>query len=179
MASALERQGDLALGEKTPARALAAFDEARSLRGEDDPSLPTDQRDLVLAHDLAVLWSKTGAARSVAGQGSWREVYETSIRLVEPFIASGQAPPGWLRDVAVFRTGYGDALARAGQTAEARKQWSAAQSLVEQQLKIQPDDRRLAVDRGDLDTRLQTGRAPAIAPAQAPGCSSGSRNKRD
>jgi hypothetical protein len=94
-----------------------------------------------------------------------------SIRLVEPFIASAQAPPGWLRDVAVFRTGYGDALARAGQIAEARTQWSAARSLVEQQLEIQPDDRRLAVDRGDLDTRLRTGRVPAVAPAQAPGCS--------
>jgi tetratricopeptide (TPR) repeat protein len=170
LASALERQGDLALGEKTPARALAIFDEARSLRGEDDPSLPIDQRDLVLARDLAVLWSKTGAARSAVGQGSWREAYETSIRLVEPFIASAQAPPGWLRDVAVFRTGYGDALARAGQIADARKQWSAARSLIEQQLTIQPDDLRLAADRGDLDNRLKTGRAPAVAPAQTPGC---------
>ena len=66
LASALERQGDLAIGEKSPARALAAFDEARSLRGEDDSSLPIDQRDLVLAHDLAVLWFKTGDARSAA-----------------------------------------------------------------------------------------------------------------
>jgi tetratricopeptide (TPR) repeat protein len=160
LASALERQGDLALGEKAPARALADFDEARSLRGEDDPSLPLDQRDPVLAHDLAVLWSRTGAARSAARQGSWREAYETSIRLIEPFIASGQAPPGWLRDAALFRSGYGDALARAGQVAEARTQWSAARLLVEQQLKIQPDDKRLVADRGDLDTRLRTGLAP-------------------
>ena len=170
LASALERQGDLALGDKTPARALAVFDEARSLRGEDDSSLPIDQRDLVLARDLAVLWSKTGAARSAAREGSWREAYETSIRLVEPFIASAQAPPGWLRDVAVFRSGYGDVLARAGQMAEARTQWSAARSLVEQQLKIQPDDPRLAADRSDLDTRLRTGLAPAVTPAQTPGC---------
>lgn len=170
LASALERQGDLALGEKTPDRALAVFDEARSLRGDDDPSLPLDQRDLVLAHDLAVLWSKTGAARSAARQGSWREAYETSIRLVEPFIASAQAPPGWLRDVAVFRSGYGDALARAGQIAEARKQWAAARALIEQQLKVQPDDPRLVTDRSDLDARVRTGRVPAAAPAQAPGC---------
>lgn len=168
LASALERQGDLALGENAPARALTIFDEARALRGQD--ALPADQRDLVLAHDLAVLWSKTGAARSAARQGSWREAYEASIRLVEPFIANAQAPPGWLRDLAVFRTGYGDALARASQTAEARKQWSAARSLVEEQLKIQPDDLRLAGDRSDLDTRLRTGRVPAIVPAQAPGC---------
>jgi len=167
LAAALERQGDLARGEEAPARALALFDEARSLRGEDDPSLPIDQRDPVLAHDLAVLWSKTGAARSAARQSSWREAYETSIHLVEPFIAT--APPGWLRDVAVFRSGYGDALARAGQTAEARKQWSAARSLIEQQLKIQPGDPRLIADRVDLDTRLRTGRVPAVAPAQ-PAC---------
>jgi hypothetical protein len=32
--------------------------------------------------------------------------------------------------------------------------------LVEQQLKIQPDDKRLVADRGDLDTRLRTGLAP-------------------
>jgi tetratricopeptide (TPR) repeat protein len=167
LASALERQGDLALGEKTPARALVIFDEARAMRGDDDPSLPIVQRDLVLARDLAVLWSKTGAARSAARQGSWREAYEASIRLVEPFIASAQAPPGWLRDVAVFRTGYGDALAGAGQIAEARKQWAAARSLIEQQLKIQPDDPRLAADRTDLDSRLRTGRVPAVTPAQA------------
>jgi tetratricopeptide (TPR) repeat protein len=183
LAFALERQGDLALIEKTPARALSRFEEARSLRGRDDPSLPIDQRDPVLARDLAVLWSKTGAARSAARQSSWREAYETSIRLVDPFIASAQTPPGWLRDVAVFRSGYGDALARAGQTAEARKQWSAARSLIEQQLKIQPGDPRLAADRGDLDTRLRTGRVPAAAqaqaPAQAPECASGFRNPRD
>jgi tetratricopeptide (TPR) repeat protein len=165
LASALERQGDLAIGEKAPARALVVLDEARSLRGEDDPSLPIDQRDLVLAHDLAVLWSKTGAARSAARQGSWREAYETSIRLVEPFIANGQAPPGWLRDAAMFRSAYGDAMARAGQIAEARTQWAAARLLVEQQLKIQPDDPRLAADRSDLDVRVRTGRAPAAAPA--------------
>ena len=78
----------------------------------------------------------------------------------------------------MFRGGYGDALARTGQMAEARKQWSAARALIEQQLQIQPDDRHLIADRGDLDTRLRTGRAPAIAPAQAPGCSSGSRDAR-
>jgi len=178
LASALERQGDLALGEKTPDRALAAFDEARSVRGKDDPSVPADQRDLVLARDLAVLWFKTGAARSGARHGSWREAYETAIRLVEPFIASAQAPPGWLRDVAVFRSGYGDALARAGQLADARKQWSAARSLVQQQLKVQPDDPRLIADRSDLDTRILSGRVPAVAPAQAPGCARSSRNAR-
>ena len=124
----------------------------------------------MLARDLAVLWSKTGAAPSAARQGSWREAYETSIRLVEPFIASAQAPPGWLRDVAVFRTGYGDALARAGQSRRRAQQWSAALALIEQQLESQPDDRRLAADRADLDTRLRTGRVPAAAPAQAPGC---------
>ena len=177
LASALERQGNLALGEKMPARALAAFDEARSLHGEDDPSLPIDQRDLVLSHDLAMLWSRTAAARSAARQGSWREAYEASIGLIEPFIASGKAPPGWLRDVAMFRSGYGDALAHAGQMAEARTQWSAARLLVEQQLRIQPDDRRLAADRSDLDSRLRTGRVPAAAPAQAPGCASGLRTR--
>jgi tetratricopeptide (TPR) repeat protein len=175
LASALERQGDLALGEKAPDRALAAFDEARSLRGVDDPSVPVDQRDLVLARDLAVLWFKTGAARSAARQGLWRDAYEASIRLVEPFIASTQAPPGWLRDVAVFRTGYGDALARAGQMADARKQWSAARSLVELQLKAQPDDPRLIADRGDLESRIQSGRVPAVAVTQPPGCAPGAR----
>jgi tetratricopeptide (TPR) repeat protein len=165
LAAALERQGDIALGEKAPARALERFDEARALRGEDDPALPLDQRDLVLARDLAILWSKTGAARAAAGQASWREAYEMSIRLVEPFIAGAQAPPGWLRDVAVFRSGYGDALARAGRLPDARKQWSAGLALVEQQLTIQPEDRRLAADRADLTTRLRTGHAPPSSPA--------------
>ena len=178
LASALEQQGDLAIGEKAPGRALALFDEARSLRGEDDPSAPMDQRDLVLSHDLALLWFKTGNARSAGGQGSWREAYETSIRQIEPFITSGQAPTGWLRDVAVFRSGYGDALARAGQMAEARKQWSAALALIEQQLKIQQDDRHLIADRADLDTRIRSGRVPAVAPAQASGCAPGSQNPR-
>ena len=168
LASALERQGDLALGDRAPARALARFDEARALRGDDDPTLPLDQRDLVLARDLAILWSKTGAARAAAGQASWPEAYEMSIRLVEPFIASAQAPPGWLRDVAVFRSGYGNALARAGRLPDARKQWSAGVALVEQQLKNQPEDRRLAADRADLTTRLRTGRVPP--PALSPAC---------
>ena len=172
LVAALERQADLAMGEKAPARALAALDEARSLRGEDDPSRPVDQRNPVVAHDLAMLWYRTGATRFAARQGAWHDAYQTSIRLIDPFIVSDKAPAGWLRDVAVFRTSYGDALARAGRMADARTQWTAARSLIEQQLKVSPDDARLPGDLADLETRLRTGRVPAVAPAQAVGCAS-------
>jgi hypothetical protein len=164
LAVALERQGDLALGDHDPRRAAGLFEEARSLRGADDAALPIDERNPVLARDLAVLWSKTGAARAANRQPTWREAYEQAVALVEPFVTTERAPEGWQRDVAVFRSGYGDALVRAGLLSDARKQWAAALALVEKQQKNRPDDPRLAADRRDLGARLRTGHVPAPAP---------------
>jgi tetratricopeptide (TPR) repeat protein len=164
VAVALERQGDLALAEREVAlgrkepevaralagRALASFDDARTLRagslaGGDDLDA------LVLTRDLAVLWSKTGTARFAVGSDQdWRGAYESAIALMAPLVARPDAPPGWRRDLAVFRSVYADALWRRARAAEALAQWTAALALTEAQLATSPDDPRLRADQSLL-----------------------------
>ena len=161
LAVALERQGDLALGEREvalrtndaalaqdrSARALAAFDEARALRSG-SPSANGDFDELVLTRDLAVLWSKTGTARLAVGHSQdWRAAYESAIALMRPLVSRPDAPPGWRRDLAVFRSSYADALWRHRRSAEALAQWTAALALTDEQLATSPHDPRLRADR--------------------------------
>ncbi len=152
LAVGLERIGDLERARARPDRALAALDEARALRASKDA---TAHSDPVLARDRAVLWYKTGAARAAAGRGQWREAFESAIGLMEPLLVASNAPAGWMRDVAVFRFAYAEALSTRGSRADARRQWSAALALVERQLLTSPDDPRLLQDRTQLLERLQ------------------------
>jgi tetratricopeptide (TPR) repeat protein len=153
LAVALERQGDLALGQSQPHRALEAFEQAQMLRGGEQPEGAAT--DPVLVRDLAVLWHRIGVARHRAGLPAWIDAYESAIGLMEPALSRAGTPPGWLRDVAVFRASYGDALARAGRSLAARRQWQAALALVERQLAQQPGDERLLADRRELGQRLR------------------------
>jgi hypothetical protein len=75
--------------------------------------------------------------------------------MMDPLLGAASTPPGWLRDVAVFRFSYGEALARRGQRTEARRQWTAALGLIDRQLKVSPDDPRLRADREQLLGRLR------------------------
>lgn len=155
LAVGLERSGDVQMAEGRAERALDLFDEARALRlAAQTPGTPAGA-DPVLARDVAVLWYKTGAARSRGGVvAAWRKAYESAIHLMRPLIAQENAPPGWLRDVAVFRFSYAEALAKVGRTQEARAQWTAALELVDRQLAINPEDPRLQADRAELRSRL-------------------------
>lgn len=85
---------------------------------------------------------------------------------MQPFIDQEKAPPGWLRDVAVFRFSYGEALSCARRTAEAREQWTAALGLIEKQLVIQPQDPRLLSDRDELRARLGSRHGTSAASKQ-------------
>jgi hypothetical protein len=151
LAVGLERLGDIALAEGDAGRALLNFDEARSVRVTGEGKTVTAIADPVRARDLAVLWYKTGLARVRMGsKHPWTQAYQTAIALMEPLVAEGTAPPGWLRDLAVFRFAYGEALSLAGRARDARAQWTAALALVEQQLEINPTDPRLLADRDQL-----------------------------
>lgn len=151
LAVGLERIADLELARRQPLRALAALDEARALRAAGA------EADPVRARDLAVLWFKTASARLAAGGREWPAAYEAAIALMEPLLARQDAAPGWLRDVAVFRFGYGEALAGSGQRTAARRQWTGALALIDRQRQIAPDDPRLAEDRKQLLARLGRG----------------------
>jgi tetratricopeptide (TPR) repeat protein len=153
VAVALERQADAALAKGHPQRALEALDEARDLRGHAVAGAPGD---LVAVRDLAVAWWKTALALVAMGRrAAWQEGFETAISLMTPLAELEDAPPGWLRDAAVFHNAYGDALSRIGRVTEARGHWNAALSLVERQLEVSPDDPRLAADREALLSRLR------------------------
>ncbi len=159
LAVALERQCDVASAERRFANALALLDEARLLRTR-------SPRDSAMVEppshvrDLAVLWWKTGVARAALSQrASWPEAFEAAIALMSTLVAQVNAPPGWNRDLSVFRSAYADALARAGRASDARTQWQAALVLTEQQLRITPDDPRLRDDRATLRARLGGSRA--------------------
>jgi tetratricopeptide (TPR) repeat protein len=169
LAVALERQGDVARGTGDPAGALVFFEEAFARHGVTEPP-PEAASNLVLARDLAVLWSKTGAARQGARSTKpWREAHEKAIALMTPFLVSGAAPEGWYRDVGVFHVEYGDGLLKAGSIAQARSQWRLGLALFEKQLAAHPNDPRLPIDRNDVIARLATGRIPdagaVISPA--------------
>ena len=155
VAVALERQGDLAL-PGDPKKALELYERARALR----PALASSGcTDLVAVRDHALLWARIGEARQASRSAlSWREAFSTAIQLIGPPIDAGTAPPGWLRDLAAFRAGYGDTLRKAGQAAEAREQWTAALDAIRRQLAIQPDDPRLLKDQADLQARLTRSR---------------------
>ena len=155
LAVALERQADIELALNRPQQALTFLDEARGLRAPAGGVGTPDSRDLVLIRDLAVLWAKTGSARSAARVQSWREAFETAIGLMVPIVDAGDAPSGWRQDVALFRGLYGNALESAGDRARARTQWAAALVLVEEQLRERPEDPRLAADRRELQGRLK------------------------
>ncbi len=156
LAVGLERSGDVLLAGGRAERALDAFDEARALRLTAQAQGTPARADPVLERDLAVLWYKTGVARSRGGAGAaWREAYESAIRLMQPLIEQQNTPPGWLRDVAAFRFSYAGALAKVGLTQEARTQWTTALELVDRQLVISPQDPRLLADRAELRSRLE------------------------
>ena len=163
LAVGLERLGDIALAERDPDRALIRFDEARSVRLTGEGKGTTAIADPVRDRDLAVLWYKTGLARVHKGSKQpWRQAYQTAIDLIDPLVGDGSAPPGWLRDLAVFRFAYGEALSQAGRSADARAQWTAALALIEKQLAINPEDPRLIKDREQL-LRLLGGAVKAPA----------------
>src|SRR5262249_22655872 len=127
-----------------------AFDEARSLR-EINPE--SGSATLVATRDLAVLWFKTAKAREAAHRDP-QPAFQRAISLMEPLLNDRGAPPGWLRDVAVFRYGYGEALSARGQRAGARQQWESALALIDRQLAVSPDDPRLLQDRAQLQQKL-------------------------
>ncbi|MGE0702571.1 MAG: TIR domain-containing protein [Vicinamibacterales bacterium] len=146
----LERQGDIALAEGNVREALASYDEARSIRTAGPTT--SAERDLVLERDLALLWSRTGTARSLLSLSQpWREAHETSIDLMTSLTRLPDAPAGWLRDLAVLHTTYAQSLRRAGRTAEAREHLGSAHELIVRQLEINPADPRLQADRIELE----------------------------
>jgi tetratricopeptide (TPR) repeat protein len=154
LAVALEHQGDLARAEKDIDRALARYDEALGLNPKDAPSNSVD------AHDLAMLWYKTGTARAAAKpQKPWRDAFDKAIALMAPLLDQPERPPGWLSDMAAFRYDFGGALEAAGRTSEARAQWTAALDLIDRQTAIakeaNQDTTRLVRDREVLLRRLK------------------------
>ena len=150
VAVALERQGELALARARPRDALPFLDEALALR-----TRAGDGSDAVLTRDLAVQWSKTGQVRAnIGGTQDWAGAYRHAIALMRPLTEQDGAPPGWLRDLAVFHFGYGEALARAGRRGEAVTQWNAALRLTERQLALNPADPRLRNDATVLRQRI-------------------------
>jgi tetratricopeptide (TPR) repeat protein len=157
LAVILERLGDLAVAERRLDLALNYFNEAVRVRTTDDPAIASPM-DSVLTRDLAVLLYKTGAARFASGHDkSWIEPYEGAIRLMVDLVNSENAPLGWLRDLAVFRNSYGNALCRANRLPDALKQWRTGLMLIENQLAINAGDPRLQVDRATLVSSLKAG----------------------
>ena len=153
VAVALERQGELALARARPHDALPFLDEALALRTRAGDG--GDGSDPVLTRDLAVQWSKTGQVRaSIGGTQDWAGAYRHAIALMRPLTEQDGAPPGWMRDLAVFHFGYGEALARAGRRGEAVAQWNAALRLTERQLALNPADPRLRNDATVLRQRI-------------------------
>lgn len=151
VAVALERQADLALLRGRPAEALAFLDEARGLRAGTGLGV-----DLVITRDMAVLWGKTGRARAASGgTQDWDTAFSTAIGLLGPLIGQEAAPPGLMRDLAVVRADYGDALSRSGRKADAIDQWRAAVQLVERQRSGNAGDPRLPNDLALLQHRLE------------------------
>lgn len=157
VAVALERQGDLALAAGSPSQALAAFDEARELRAMDEPRGPdkAENTDPVFVRDIAVLWSKTAQARRAAGAQAWRDAHARAIELMSSLLKMEGALPGWMRDLAIFHTQYGDALRDFGERNEAVRQWSLALEITRKHQATGADDPKLATDAAALQSRLK------------------------
>jgi tetratricopeptide (TPR) repeat protein len=151
VAVALERQGDLAMSVGDAKAALAAFDEARNLQEVDEVS----NADPVQVRDLAVMWSRTAQARRTSGSGSWKDAHLRAIELMSSLVAKENAAPGWLRDLAIFHTQYGDALEKTGDRAQAARQWETALQLTEKQRGLTPDDPKLKEDAAALQGRIR------------------------
>jgi tetratricopeptide (TPR) repeat protein len=190
VAVALERQGDVALAERAAAlcrkdaagaaeraaRALDAYEEARALRTGTHASAngaPVAQataresvpEDVVLARDLAVLWSRTGTARFAAGGAQeWQAAYETAIRIMAALLAREDALADWRRDLVAFRTSYAGALRRSGRTQAALAQWNAALALTREQLADRPQDLQLQDDERQLRGAIARARLQTPAP---------------
>jgi hypothetical protein len=96
-------------------------------------------------------WTVNSRARSQ----SWRKAFESAIGLMEPFIAQPSVPPGWIRDLVVFRHLYAEALLEAGHADEARAQWTIALALTEKQLAANNDSPLLLSDRAQLQGLLR------------------------
>jgi tetratricopeptide (TPR) repeat protein len=152
LAVGLERRADIAMADGQPAWALAALDRARELRSQVVGDIAT--ADPVETRDLAVLWSRTGTARQALRRQDWPAAFDQAIALMAPLIEIDAAPPGWMRDLAVFRTAYGDALQRAARPGDARREWSEALALIERQLALNDGDPRLLDDRRTLRRKL-------------------------
>jgi tetratricopeptide (TPR) repeat protein len=157
VAVALERHGDIALAAGTPSQALAAFDEARELRALDEPTGPdkAGESDPVFVRDIAVLWSRTAQARRAAGVQGWRDAHARAIELMSSLVEMQGALPGWMRDLAIFHTRYGDALRDSGERSEAVRQWRTALEVTQRHQATGADDPKLAADAEALQSRLQ------------------------
>ena len=112
------------------------------------------------------IWPCSGGGRDKhgrsLGQGAaWQTAFETAIGLTTPLVVRADAPPGWDRELAVFRSSFAESLARVGRVADARVQWMQALALTDRQLVVDPRDPRLKEDRALLQS--PRGQAPAIA----------------
>jgi tetratricopeptide (TPR) repeat protein len=151
VAVALEREGDMALHAGDARAALAAFDEARNLQTLDDVANP----DPVQVRDLAVLWSRTAQARRASGLANWKDAHMRAIDLMSSLVEKEIVAPGWLRDLAIFHTQYGDALEKNGEQAQASRQWEMAIEFTEKQRALTPDDPKLKEDAAALQARIR------------------------
>jgi tetratricopeptide (TPR) repeat protein len=153
LAVALERHGDLARAAKNRDGALKFYEEARELRTAAGDHTASDP---ILTRDLAVLWYKLGSTRAEASPATtaWRDALNTAIALMTPLVDRENAPPGWLRDVAIFHYAYGEALTKTGRAAEARTHWTTALEAIDRQLAIEKDNPQLLRDKEDLLARL-------------------------
>ena len=155
----LATKGTAAMATSIQPDALSLLDEARMLRTRSPRDRATGEAPSYV-RDMAVLWWKTGVARAALSQrASWSDAFESAIAMMTKLVTQANAPPGWSRDLSIFRSAYADALARAGRASDARRQWTEALTLTERQLRINADDPRLLQDRATL--RLRLGLRPA------------------
>lgn len=156
VAVGLERIGDLELARRRPQPALAALDEARGLRERESAQ---GEHDRVGERDLAVLWHKTALARAMAGGAQdWSGAHREAIGRMRALAEAADAPSGWLRDLAVLRNGYAEALRDHGERRAAQEQWRLALALIERQRALSPDDPRLREDERALRGALASAR---------------------
>jgi tetratricopeptide (TPR) repeat protein len=157
IAVALERQASVAMASKDMVRTFEVLNELQDLRIE----AANKPKDFVAQRDLAVTWNLIAKARTQYCRSDWQAAHEESIKRMESLLGLENAVPGWMRDLAVFRLNFGDALYLAGRVPQARAQWSSALKLVTDHLEEEPKHPLLPNDKALLEARISGKSRPA------------------